>query len=201
MKTDRFYSYDPDDGFSDHSTAEAAQAATERVLEDYRDAAEAVLEWSGDVANLHWGRLLPLGNVAGTEGTDDDGEPWTNYHLAAQPDELAQLRSDVAALREEIDTLSSTDAMQALIDLRQVLRVERIDRVPEGYADMPSEYRKNLAQLYRALAWALEHDARPPHAGDEVTPVLSPASARGVCGDACSVNNECGRLGCQECQQ
>ena len=98
MTTDRFYSYDPDDGFSDHSTAEDAQAATERVLEDYRDAAEAVLEWSGDVAQLHWGRLLPLGSVAGTEGTDDDGEPWTHYHLAAQPDELAQLRARVAEL-------------------------------------------------------------------------------------------------------
>ena len=26
-------------------------------------------------------------------------------------------------------------------------------------------------------------------------------AARGVCGDTCTVNNECGRIGCPECQQ
>jgi hypothetical protein len=111
---DRFYSYDPTDGFSAHSNAEDAQTEAERVLEEYSDAAQAVLEWPEDVANIHWGRLLPLGFVAGTEGTDDDGEPWTNYHLASQPDELGLLRAEVASLRSRVADLEAHELIVAL---------------------------------------------------------------------------------------
>lgn len=32
--------------------------------------------------------------------------------------------------------------------------------------NMTPEHRRDLAQLYRSLAWAIEHDQRPPHASD-----------------------------------
>lgn len=32
-------------------------------------------------------------------------------------------------------------------------------------------------------------------------PAVAPAVPRGVAGDRCGPGNECGRLGCEECQQ
>lgn len=71
------------------------------------------------------------------------------------------------------------------------ITVAHVDR---GNVCHPSGIDEPFA-AFRALMWAAEHDAIPPHAGDEVPAI------RGVCGDTCTSGNECGRIGCPECQQ
>lgn len=102
---DRFYNYDPDGaGFEEHDTAEEAQAAAEEALQNCAD--EASEGWPAGTQSIHWGRLLPLGVIVEESGTaEQDSQArvagfsgWVNYRFAAQPDELALLRSQVAHL-------------------------------------------------------------------------------------------------------
>lgn len=253
---DRYYSYDPEEGFDEHATSEAAECAACRALGGFRGDADED-GWPSGVADIHWGRLLPLGMSAGTEGTDEYGEPWIDYHLSTQPDELAHLRTERDTLRDRVNdehnALALIDKLHA--DLAEVTRerdealarvaeleahelevsrltgivyeadyhchagprdqvlaeIERLKGeardayelrqrvaeleappvVPEGWAVRqrvartwpekelgpweclwvgPHPEPRPTATALRALAWAIEHDTRPPHAGDEVTP-------------------------------
>ena len=102
--TDRFYSYDPDEGFEEHNTADEASDRAEAALEACRE--QAPDGWPEEVHGIHWGRILPLETIVETRGTQEQDayaqakgcSYWCDYHLAAQPDELAQLRAQVKAL-------------------------------------------------------------------------------------------------------
>lgn len=107
---DTFYSYDPDGtGFEEHDTAEEAQAAAEEALQNCAD--EASDGWPAGTSSIHWGRLLPLGVIVEESGTaEQDSQArvagfsgWVNFRFAAQPDEVALLRAQVAALTAERD--------------------------------------------------------------------------------------------------
>jgi hypothetical protein len=100
--TDRFYSYDPEDGYSEHDSEEAAEQAAERALSGYCGDADEH-GWPDGVEAIHWGRLLVLGSSQESHGTSD-GEPWVDYHLATEPDELAQLRARVATLQADLES-------------------------------------------------------------------------------------------------
>lgn len=79
--SDKFYSYDPDNGLQVYETAENAESA-----------ATASCSVRGDVS---WGRMLPLGTA---HPVDQPSIGWCRYELEPQSDELAQLRARVAEL-------------------------------------------------------------------------------------------------------
>ena len=56
MTGNEFYSYDPEDGFEIHATAEQAQKAATRMMELYRDGA-ALDGWHEDQEAVCWGEL------------------------------------------------------------------------------------------------------------------------------------------------
>ena len=58
-----FFSYDDDNGFSLHSTREAAMAAAESALSYYRKESQALDEWPSQVESIRWGAVY-----GGTEG-------------------------------------------------------------------------------------------------------------------------------------
>lgn len=53
---EEWFSYDPDDGFETHATAEAAKARAEEALAFARD--EACDGWAEGVEQICWGRLV-----------------------------------------------------------------------------------------------------------------------------------------------
>jgi hypothetical protein len=68
---DLFFSYDPNDGFDTHETADQAMAAAEKALDRYRN--EAPDGWDEDVTGVCWGEIKQI--TVETERrprTDDD---------------------------------------------------------------------------------------------------------------------------------
>jgi hypothetical protein len=64
-----YYSYDPEDGFYEHSTAKAAKSSAEEALDCYRD--NAGDGWGEAVGEVQWGRLITLGHAALAKGAAD----------------------------------------------------------------------------------------------------------------------------------
>jgi hypothetical protein len=142
-----FYSYDPEDGFSEHSTADDARSGAEDSLECYRD--DAGDGWSESVEQVQWGRLLTLGhaNECDVRHPGDDGftldasqvDYQCDYRLRSSADPLTELLSELDATRAE---LAETAAMAGRLvraavvaDLRGLL--ERAHKSDHHY---PSSY-------------------------------------------------------------
>ena len=53
---DRFFSFDPDDGFHLHPDADDARANADRILDEYRDMAGDD-GWPDDVESVYWGEV------------------------------------------------------------------------------------------------------------------------------------------------
>jgi hypothetical protein len=103
-----------------------------------------------------------------------------NDQIIAQCAEIEALRARVAELTERLATLEAPPVVPASYEV-ELMDDSGPDSEPFmqwGFGDgttsdgetsnddMTPEYRRDLAQLYRALAWAIEHDQRPPHASD-----------------------------------
>jgi hypothetical protein len=71
MMPDRFFSYDPDNGFETHQTLEQAKSAAGKCLGSYRD--DAHEGWADEVTGICWGEIKQI--IAETERrprTDED---------------------------------------------------------------------------------------------------------------------------------
>lgn len=83
----RYFSYDCDNGYEEHDTAEQARAEAERALDWHRDQARYEDGWSEDVTSVCWGEVLE--RVAETDRGETDGdeeegiepETWADYGL------------------------------------------------------------------------------------------------------------------------
>lgn len=126
---DQFYSYDPDQGFEEHDTAEAAESFAEAAIEAYRENADD--GWNEEVESVHWGRLLPLGVATQQPVTDPDSierarergfESCVDYYLSAQPDELGLLRTEVASLRAKLTYARRITEPERLAAENEILR-------------------------------------------------------------------------------
>lgn len=56
-----WYSYDPEDGFTNHESAEEAREAAEASLEYHRDRSSD--GWHEDTESIEWGLLVPYGEA------------------------------------------------------------------------------------------------------------------------------------------
>lgn len=52
MSADAWYTYDPEQGFEIHSSAEDARRDAENIIQEYRD-----MGWHDDIKQISWGRL------------------------------------------------------------------------------------------------------------------------------------------------
>jgi hypothetical protein len=77
----QFYSYDPEEGFEIHDTAEQAKAAAQALMQIYEDCAPSD-GWHEDQEALCWGELKQIENAQVTKrrpGNPDDGEEFDEY--------------------------------------------------------------------------------------------------------------------------
>ncbi len=103
---EKFYCYDPEQGFDTYESAGEAQANAVLAIDYYRR--KSGDGWNHDeVEQVSWGRLLPLGvpervrddSPEATERAAREGFDYIcDYKLTSLPDELALLQSQVAHL-------------------------------------------------------------------------------------------------------
>ena len=157
---DVFYSFDPETGLEEHDTAEEAAAAAGEAIDEYRfNAGDG---WSEAVAQVQWGRLIPLG--VAVEQRDDSPEGavlakergvdyMCDYALAPQPDHLAVLRGQVVAQELALDAQASVVQCASLVVEAWEACDREADLPPESRSSVPMvRYIKAQSALRRAVA-------------------------------------------------
>jgi hypothetical protein len=75
----QFYSYDPEEGFEIHDTAEQAKAAAQALMAIYQDCASTE-GWLEDQEALCWGELKQIENAqVTTRRIGEPGEEFDEY--------------------------------------------------------------------------------------------------------------------------
>lgn len=124
-----FYSYDPEDGFHEHSSAEAARSGAEESLDCYRD--DAGDGWSEAVAEVQWGRLMTLGHAhecdvvhPGDEGFALDASEvdyQCDYKLHPSADPLAEALAELDETRVELAAAEHRVRAAVIADLKAMV--------------------------------------------------------------------------------
>jgi len=101
---DKFYANDANVGFEEYGTLEEAKSAAEEMLETACPICDP--EWPDWATSIEYGRLIPLATAIETniresnpEEDDPDVEYFCDVELVSQPDELAQLRTELEEWR------------------------------------------------------------------------------------------------------
>lgn len=119
---DKWFSYDPDDGFEIHATEAKARARAEHSLSRYRD--DAGDGWPEELDSICYGRVG--GRVVETErrpATEDDGIPgcdeYVDYALEETPDDRleAALAGESAALERVAELEARTARVLVAVQL------------------------------------------------------------------------------------
>ena len=99
--SEHYFSYDPNDRFYTHATADAAREGAKAILDGYRD--EAREGWADEASGVCWGRIC--GTVEVTERS------------AAQPDSWYDFDMEYALVNTEQEAIGLT--LEAEIEARQ----------------------------------------------------------------------------------
>ena len=75
----RFFSYDPEDGFVFHDTADCAKQHAQEGINAYRENAHE--GWSEEVSLLCWGEIKQGATEIQGEALNDYGDYYADYQL------------------------------------------------------------------------------------------------------------------------
>ena len=79
--SNKFYTYDPEEGIEIYYTAEQAQRAAQEIMDVYRDSASTD-GWHEDQEALCWGELRQIENaqiISRRPGIPEDGDEFDEY--------------------------------------------------------------------------------------------------------------------------
>lgn len=153
-----FYEYDPYDAVI-HKTADEAEAAATRRIEDFHSDAVKHGEWDEDVQLVEYGVVLPLGRAT-SHPTGAAAEPpevnHRDYALAEVEVDAAEFWRELSERAPKLAAALDAAAPEARKHRLNVARAVGIYYSAEGHGDQPGPDERVLAAI-RSLCSRRDH--------------------------------------------